>query len=84
MDAVETNLDVGVLWERARMVADVEGMPAAEPVLRQLLAAQPTHIYAGLMLGQHLLDREPGKGFVCCGGSSRATATMSFRTPATC
>ena len=62
VDAVETNLDVGVLWERARMVADVEGVPAAEPVLRQLLAAQPTHVYASLMLGQHLLEREPGEG----------------------
>lgn len=54
--------DIGALWERARVLADVDGLPAAEPVLRQLLDSQPTHVYASLMLGQHLLDRDPEAG----------------------
>jgi len=54
--------DVGALWERARVLADVDGLSAAEPVLRQLLDAQPTHVYASLMLGQHLLERQPEEG----------------------
>lgn len=58
----ELPVDAGVLWEQACVLADVEGMPAAEPVLRRLLSVQPMHVYANMMLGQHLLERSPAEG----------------------
>jgi len=54
--------DSSALWERAAALADMHGLEAAEPVLRQLLASQPSHVYANLMLGQHLLERQSLEG----------------------
>ncbi len=58
----ESNGDANVLWERATALAETNGCDAAEPILRQLLAADPDHVYANLMLGQHLLERQPQEG----------------------
>ncbi len=61
-EAAAPVVDARVLWERACVVANVEGLPAAEPILRQLLSAQPNHVQGSLMLGQHLLERDPQEG----------------------
>jgi Zn-dependent protease with chaperone function len=51
-----------VLWERARLLLEVNGDAAAEPLLRQLLALTPGHHHAALQLGRILLKRGVGEG----------------------
>jgi Zn-dependent protease with chaperone function len=50
------------LWERAQTTLDLHGPTAAEPLLRQLVAVQPTHSAANLILGRILLDRGDVEG----------------------
>lgn len=49
-----------LLWERAVALLDLEGPPAAEPLLRRLLELRPDHSAANLVLGRHLLDQGRG------------------------
>ncbi len=46
--------DVPALWEAAREVASRDGLGPAAPLLRQVLARDPGHAGAGVLLGQHL------------------------------
>ncbi len=49
------------LWEEAREIADVRGLVKAEPLLRAVLARDPLHLGARVLLGSHLLkDDAPG------------------------
>jgi hypothetical protein len=49
-------LQVASLWKSARDQAEIKGPAAAEPLLRDLLARDPRHSGARVMLGQHLLN----------------------------
>jgi hypothetical protein len=44
------------LWESAREIADLRGLPSAEPLLRDVLYRDPAHSGAGVLLGYHLLN----------------------------
>jgi hypothetical protein len=44
------------LWESAREMADLRGLPSAEPLLRDVLYRDPAHSGAGVLLGYHLLN----------------------------
>lgn len=50
------------LWEKARLMFELDGPEAAEPLVRQFLAHQPNHPVANLMLGQMLLSRSDAAG----------------------
>ena len=54
--------DVDSLSDKARVVLDLEGDEAAEPLLRQILALNPKHIPANFHLGRILLDRGLNEG----------------------
>ncbi|WZO98264.1 M48 family metallopeptidase [Isosphaeraceae bacterium EP7] len=48
--------ELAALWVSTREVADLRGLAAAEPMLRQLLGRAPGHAGAGALLGQRLLE----------------------------
>jgi Zn-dependent protease with chaperone function len=66
-----------VLWERARLLLDVDGATAVEPLLRQLLSLQPSHTRAALHLGSILLKRQPGEGEALLRGLLDSEDTVS-------
>ena len=51
--AIEQN---SALWKSAREAAQIKGVAAAEPLLRAVLARDPGHAGASVVLGQHLLN----------------------------
>lgn len=65
-NADEQPLDVDQVWQQAKTVGELQGVHAAEPLLRQLLAFRPTHSQANVMLGCHLLEqgRDEGEEFL--------------------
>ena len=46
---------VAAFWESARETVDLQGLPAAESLLRQVLDQDPAHSGATVLLGFHLL-----------------------------
>jgi Zn-dependent protease with chaperone function len=48
--------DVDALWDKARVMIDLEGDAAAEPLLRQILLLRPDHAPANFCLGRRLLE----------------------------
>jgi len=59
-----TDGDVDQAWQHARLVCDLQGPAAAEPLLRQVLDRQPSHALANVTLGRHLLDHGNPEGEV--------------------
>jgi hypothetical protein len=47
---------IAALWNSARETAAAKGSAAAEPLLRAVLARDPAHAGASVLLGQHLLN----------------------------
>lgn len=54
--------DVEQAWKHACLVGDLQGVAAAEPLLRNLLQQDPTHALANIMLGRHLLEHGVPEG----------------------
>jgi hypothetical protein len=54
--------DVAVLWATARDFAGRDGLGPAVPLLRQVLARDPDHAGAGVLLGQHLAGQGDPEG----------------------
>jgi len=54
--------DTSALWESAREAADLQGLAAAEPVLRTILDRDPQHPGAAVMLGHHLITLGNAEG----------------------
>ncbi|MEQ9406575.1 MAG: M48 family metalloprotease [Fuerstiella sp.] len=51
-DAESDGTTAAELWNQTRAVLDVQGLEAAEPLLRRLLAVDPEHVGATFALGQ--------------------------------
>jgi hypothetical protein len=64
IDAVvpETKADVDALWDRARVMIDLQGDAAAEPLFRQVLALRADHAPANFCLGRRLLENGDAAG----------------------
>ena len=60
--ASSPSADAAALWEKACTLIDIEGPAAAEEILQQLLAQQPSHERASLVLGRHWLERGRPEG----------------------
>jgi Zn-dependent protease with chaperone function len=54
--------DVRLLWEAARELAGREGLGPVAPLLRQVLARDPGHAGAGVLLGRHLVGLADPEG----------------------
>ncbi len=54
--------DVDSLWDKARVILDLQGDEAAEPLLRKLLLLRPDHAAANFHLGRLLLERDDATG----------------------
>jgi len=54
--------NVDALWDKARVVLDLEGDAAAEPLLREILALRPDHAGAHFCLGRRLLEQGDSAG----------------------
>lgn len=61
-----TELNIDALWDRTKTVCELQGTEAAEPLLRQLLEQRPSHAWANITLGRHLLEhgRDEGEEFL--------------------
>ena len=61
-----TELNIDALWDRTKTVCELQGTDAAEPLLRQVLAQRPSHAWANITLGRHLLEhgRDEGEQFL--------------------
>jgi hypothetical protein len=54
--------DVDALWDKARVIMDLESDAAAEPLLRQILLLRPDHAPANFCLGRRLLEAGDAAG----------------------
>ncbi len=57
-----TATDADGLWDKAVALLDLEGSPAARPLLQQILALRPDHVQARFHLGRLLLDDAAPEG----------------------
>jgi Zn-dependent protease with chaperone function len=66
MEAAVPAVTASDLWDKAGVVARLQGDAAAVPLLRELLAMQPGHAGANLELGRHLLgeNNEGGETYL--------------------
>jgi hypothetical protein len=48
--------DVDSLWDQARAIGNLQGDPAAAPILRQILALRPDHVGANFHIGRCLIE----------------------------
>ncbi len=73
--------DVDGLWDKAHVLLDLKGVEAAEPLLRQILSLQPTHVAANFHLGRRLLEagNESGEAHL-----ERAVAEAEELVPQVC
>lgn len=58
--APDSNVDA--LWDKARVVLELEGGKEAQPLLRQILALDPKHCVAHFHLGRLLLEESNPEG----------------------
>jgi len=54
--------DVDALWDKARVVIELQREKEAEPLLRQILTLNPRHCAANFLLGRLLLDNSNPDG----------------------
>lgn len=54
--------DADCLWDRARVLMELQGDVAAEPALREVLAVRPAHAAANFHLGRLLLQAGQAEG----------------------
>jgi Peptidase family M48 len=54
--------EIAMLWNRAREAADLRGLAAAEPLLREVLAHDPRHAGANVLLGLHFVKIGDAEG----------------------
>jgi hypothetical protein len=54
--------DADALWDKAQVVSQLEGDPAATALLQQILAVNPRHVPANFALGRILLQSGDAKG----------------------
>ena len=73
--------DVDRMWDQARVLMELEGDKAAEPVLREILALRPAHAAGNFHLGRLLLagGRAEGEGYL-----ERAMAEDEEAVPPAC
>jgi Zn-dependent protease with chaperone function len=56
------NEDTDALWDKARVLMELQGPESAAPLLRQILGADPKHVAANFNLGSFLLGSGDGEG----------------------
>ena len=61
-DGTSSPVEVSALWESARELVDLQGFDAALPALRAILDRDPLHAGAAVLIGHHLVNRDPSEG----------------------